>query len=90
MTWDDLNPASADAADRERQKQAHEAKAAALKQAVVRALGPAKQTEFKEYLRAIALGYSYTSGRSAEDVAFAEGRRWLAVELLKMGEVINE
>lgn len=89
MTWDDLDD-KREETTAQQMREAHEAKANALRQATARALQPAKQTELKEYLRALAYSYSYTSGRSAEDVAFSEGRRWLAIELLKMGEVTDD
>lgn len=89
MSWDDIT-GTGDNDARERHRQAHEAKLAALKQACARALASREQTELKEFLRSVALGFSYTSGRSAEDVAFVEGRRRLAIELLQLGEVIDE
>lgn len=89
MTWNDLDT-KGDNAEAQRMREAHAAKVNELSQAAVRALGPAQQAPLVEWLRATALSYSYASGRSAEDVAFAEGRRQLAVELLKLGGSLNE
>lgn len=39
----------------------------------------------KQYLASIAAGRSYVGGRKFEEVAFAEGQRHMALQILRLG-----
>lgn len=59
---------------------------AALRGQVRKALGE-PTTPLYRYLDALVRGQSYAPGRPVEDVAFAEGQRALARQLMKLGGV---
>lgn len=84
MGWDELSgkaegeaKAKAEAEHARREEESRE---------LQRQVGAALQDPLLyRYFKNMALGQSYASGRSAEDVAHAEGRRAAAIDFLRIG-----
>lgn len=58
-----------------------------LRRAIIRAVDGDQQKALREMLIDMAMASSYMKGRSAEDVAFAEGKRAFAAYLLREGGI---
>lgn len=83
MAWSELEP-KVDIQAHENLKAEHDA----LMSAAVRALDGSNQAPLKAYLEARANSISFRPGIPAEEVAFREGQRSLALQLLKLaGEI---
>lgn len=80
MAWQDLNSKPENPEQTERLNK--------VKAGCVRAL-EAGGDELTKWLRSVAEGGSYTPGRQPADVAYAEGKRALAVAILKLGGVYD-
>lgn len=80
MAWQDLSSKP----DNPEHQERHNKVAAGC----VRAL-EAGGDELTKWLRGIAEGGSYAPGRQPTDVAYAEGKRALAVAILKLGGVYD-
>ncbi len=87
MGWNNLEAAKPDpeAAQAQKQRDAEERKA--LEAAARRAFADKQQTPLKDELVKVGRRPSFTPGRSAEEVAYLEGYRKLALDLLKMGGI---
>lgn len=80
MTWDDIN--------RQPDKPvAQEDKLIPLRHAAQRAFAAKAQAPLREELERLVRRPSYAPGRTAEDVAYLEGCRRVALDLLRMGGV---
>lgn len=80
MTWADLE----NKADK---PEPHEDKLIPLRHAAQRAFAAKNQAPLREELERLVRRPSYAPGRTAEDVAYLEGCRRVAIDLLRMGGV---
>jgi hypothetical protein len=84
VSWSDLEPKPLEAA----KAQNYQTETEALAKACVRALAKDTQMPLRLFLQAKANSVSFRPGIPAEDVAFREGQRSLALQLLKLaGEI---
>jgi len=82
--WGDLENAGRDVGKEGQAKQEQ----TALRAQVHKALGE-PNSPMQRYLEAVVRGQSYAPGRTPEDVAYAEGQRSMARQLLKLGGVYD-
>lgn len=87
MSWNDLRSEQRDPEQIEAAKRNAEAMHTARQEACAHAC---RDKTFRQFLRGVALGRSYVNGRSPEAVAYAEGYRALALEILSTAKVIND
>lgn len=86
MGWNEVNAGpGGDPEKAEQEKKRRAQSELAVRQAAREALDGAGQKPLREALRKIALASSYAPGRDHADMAFAEGKRAMAVWLLQMG-----
>lgn len=87
MGWSDLNSGEATSKQAEYSDE-HKEAVRALGVAAKKAISADQQTPLKNFLLSRAHGVSFRPSASSEEVAFNEGQRSLALQLLKLaGEI---